>query len=180
LSNLSSCAREVFEKVNLHFKTLVPIKELAQYHASIPELLATAVSHVLREEELVSSYAVPVVHILLSSYPPDADQLQLDAPLKLLVEGALSKLRRSIEEERPRLGMARVKLLEILSMLMKRSWVREWAAGQEDFFSVLLALVRQYPLNNILHNKIFRIVSSALTPETPSLTANVSFAPFSF
>lgn len=121
--------REVFEKVNLHFKTIVPVKELAQYHASIPQLLATAVSHVLSEQELVSAYAVPVVHILLSSYPSDADHLQLDAPLALLVEGALGKLRKTIAEGRVRLGMARVKLLEILSMLMKRSWVREWAAG---------------------------------------------------
>lgn len=91
-----------------------------------------------------------------------------------LVLGMLEKLENALQEKKSRLGVGRVKMLEVLNFLTRRNKVRELLAQQKGLFPLLFSLVKTYPLNNILHNETFKLIAGALTTDTTLLTENVS------
>lgn len=76
---------------------------------------------------------------------------------------------------RPKLGTGRIKIIEILRFILKENILntKDIVAKTDAFFPILIALFREYPLNNLLHNEIIKILEIALTEgeNTPLNTA---------
>lgn len=55
---------------------------------------------------------------------------------------------------RPKLGTGRIKIIEILRFILKENILntKDIVAKTDTFFPILIALFREYPLNNLLHN----------------------------
>lgn len=170
MSNISAALCESFEKLNAHLKTNAPCRELEAYFAIIPELLPSTVDSLISEHEVVSVYAAPLIFQLLNNLPAELDGEVVDEALGRLVVGALGKLEQAVQERKRRLGVGRVKMLEVLNFILKRVKVRELLAQQKGFFPLLFSLVKTYPLNNILHNEAFKLIATAISSDTPSLT----------
>ena len=83
-------------------------------------------------------------------------------------------------EGKGRLGVGRVKMIEVLNFILKREKVRLLLSGRKDFFPLLFSLVKKYPLNNILHNEAFKLIAACLASETTELAENVHELSFSF
>ena len=77
---------------------------------------------------------------------------------------------------RPKLGTGRIKIIEILRFVLKENIIntREIVAKTDSFFPILINLFREYPLNNLLHNEIIKIIEIALTEgEASALNAAI-------
>jgi hypothetical protein len=76
-------------------------------------------------------------------------------------------------ERKGRLGVGRVKMIEVLNFILKREKVRLLLSERKDFFPLLFSVVKAYPLNNILHNEAFKLVATSLSSETTVLAESV-------
>lgn len=127
-------------------------------------MLDVTVNNIISENETVSAYAVPFIYQLLLNCPPSQlDNDLIDISLYKFVDGAMGKLRQAVKQKKGRLGVGRVRMVEILNFILKRRKIQEYISQQKDFFSLLIELIKQHPLNNILHNEVFKIIISALT-----------------
>ncbi len=73
---------------------------------------------------------------------------------------------------RPKIGTGRIKIIEILRFILKENILntKDIVGNTDNFFSILLNLMREYPMNNLLHNEISKIIETALTePENTLL-----------
>ena len=79
--------------------------------------------------------------------------------LEHFVEKSCEKLTVT-SRSRPKLGTGRIKIIEILRFVLKENIIntREIVAKTESFFPILINLFREYPLNNLLHNEIIKII----------------------
>lgn len=114
-------------------------------------MLETVIANVISSHETVSMYSVAILFAFLNSLPAELDNDPIDIALFRFVDGALAKLRAAVEEKRSRLGVGRVRMLELLNLILKRSLIRDYLSKQE-VFPTLFAIIREYPLNNILHS----------------------------
>jgi hypothetical protein len=87
--------------------------------------------------------------------------------------GVIGKLKDVAAEDRTRLGLMPMRLLEIFNYAIRGQKVREWLVGVENVFPVVLALVRKYPFNNIFHNEVFKLINAALAAQENALTIYV-------
>ena len=71
----------------------------------------------------------------------------------MFVEKSCEKLKVD-KRTRPKLGTGRMKIIEILRFIVKEDILnsKELVAKTPNFFPILLNLVKQYDMNNILHN----------------------------
>lgn len=95
--------------------------------------------------------------------------------LEHFVEKSCEKLTVT-SRNRPKLGTGRIKIIEILRFVLKENIIntREIVAKTDSFFPILINLFREYPLNNLLHNEIIKIIEIALTEgESSSLNAAI-------
>lgn len=116
--------------------------------------------------------SVGILFVFLNSLPADLDHDAIDIALFRFVDGALNKLKTAVEEKRSRLGVGRVRMLELLNLILKRSLIQDYLSKQ-DVFPTLFAIIRAYPLNNILHSQAFRFIAVSLAAE-PSLAKSVT------
>lgn len=114
-------------------------------------MLETVVANVISSHETVSMYSVGILFAFLNSLPAELDNDAIDIALFKFVDGALDKLKAAVEEKRSRLGVGRVRMLELLNLIHKRSLIQDYLSKQEVFPTVI-AIIRAYPLNNILHS----------------------------
>lgn len=73
---------------------------------------------------------------------------------------------------RPKIGTGRIKIIEILRFILKENILstKDIIGNTDNFFSILLSLMKEYPMNNLLHNEIAKIIETALTePENTPL-----------
>jgi hypothetical protein len=89
-------------------------------------MLEDAVRNIISEHEAVCAYSVGFLYILINSLPSELDNDDIDIVLFRFVEGAVRKLGQAIEEKRSRLGVGRVRMLEILNFILKRSKIQEY------------------------------------------------------
>lgn len=68
-------------------------------------------------------------------------------------------------ESRSRLGVGRMKIIEILRFILKENImnVREIIGNSTIFLSTLFTLMKEYSMNNLLHNEIIKILDIALS-----------------
>ena len=73
--------------------------------------------------------------------------------LALFVEKSIEKLSIT-KNERETLGFGRVKIVEVLSFIIRENILnsREIVSRQSQFFPTFINLVKNYQMNNILHN----------------------------
>lgn len=73
--------------------------------------------------------------------------------LALFVEKSIEKLSVT-KNERETLGFGRVKIVEVLSFIIRENILnsREIVSRQSQFFPTFINLVKNYQMNNILHN----------------------------
>ena len=64
-----------------------------------------------------------------------------------------------------------MKIIEILRFIIKENILnsKDIVAKTEQFFPIMLNLIKQYDLNNMLHNQIIKIIEIALTEPEGSL-----------
>lgn len=84
----------------------------------------------------------------------------------MFVEKSCEKLQID-RRSRPKLGFGRLKIIEILRFIIKENVLnsKDIVAKSDKFFPILLNLVKEYDMNNMLHNEVMRIIDIALTEE---------------
>ena len=88
---------------------------------------------------------------------------------ELFVQKSCDKLQVD-RRSRAKIGFGRLKIIEILRYIIKENVLnsKDIVAKTPNFFPTLLNLVRQYDMNNMLHNEVIRIIEVALTEEEES------------
>jgi len=68
-------------------------------------------------------------------------------------------------ESRSRLGVGRMKIIETLRFILKENImnVREIIGNNTIFLPTLFTLMKEYSMNNLLHNEIIKIIDIALS-----------------
>lgn len=179
MSNLSAYVSEIIEKVAANLKGNNKITEFNEVFFSL-EAITQVIRNVISEEENVSIYNAPILFTYLTSVPfvlPEDENIiaEFKKLLEHFVQKSCEKLTVS-GRSRPKLGTGRIKIIEILRFILKENILntRDIVARTDNFFSILLNLFREYPLNNLLHNEIIKILEIALTePEGSPLNAAV-------
>jgi hypothetical protein len=163
MSNLSAYVSEIIEKVAANLKGNNKITEFNDVFFSL-EAITQVIKNVISEEENVSIYNAPILFTYLTSVPfvlPE-DEVIVSEFKKLLehfVQKSCEKLTVTARS-RPKLGTGRIKIIEILRFILKENILntKDIVAKTDAFFPIIIALFRQYPLNNLLHNEIIKIL----------------------
>jgi hypothetical protein len=122
----------------------------------------------------VSVYSAPFIYQLLNSLPAELDDPSIDDILFKFVEGAIAKLTEAVEAKKSRLGVGRVKMMEVLNFILKRNKIRELLYEKIKLFPLLFSAIKLYPLNNIFHNEAFKFITNFLASEGTVTTQDVS------
>lgn len=122
----------------------------------------------------MSVYNAPILLTYLTNAPlvlPENKDViaQFKELLSSFVEKAIEKLKIN-KDTRRTVGVGRVKIMEILSFVMKENVLesREIVASNKGFFSTIIELCKNYQFNNILHNEFLKIINVALSEESGS------------
>lgn len=127
----------------------------------------------------MSIYNAPILFTYLTSVPfvlPEDETIisEFKKLLEHFVQKSCEKLTVTARS-RPKLGTGRIKIIEILRFILKENILntKDIVARTDNFFPILIGLFREYPLNNLLHNEIIKILEVALTEgeNTPLNTA---------
>ena len=179
MSNLSTYVVEVIEKVAANLKGTNKVSEFNDAFFSL-EVVTLVIKNVMSSEENVSIYNAPILFTYLTNVPfvlPQEEQVieEFRQLLQHFVDKSCDRLQLTARQ-RPKLGTGRLKIVEILRFILKENILnsREIAAAREDFFPILITLVREYQWNNLLHNEVVRIMELSLTePEGSPLNAAI-------
>jgi hypothetical protein len=179
MSNLSAYVCEIIEKIAANLKGNNKIVEFNNVFFSL-DVVTQVIRNVMSEDENVSVYNAPILFTYLTNVPfvlPDDESVVEDFKtlLETFVDKSLEKLQVDARS-RPKLGTGRLKIVEILRYIVKENILntKEIVAKKDNFFPTLIKLMKEYQLNNLLHNEIIKIVETALTePETSTLNASV-------
>lgn len=79
------------------------------------------------------------------------------------MDGAVIKLQKYEKEDRPRLGVVGFRLLETFNICLKVEGHRSLFTRNKELFPTLIGLVKKYPLNNIFHNEVFKLLTTTLS-----------------
>lgn len=179
MSNLSAYVCEIIEKIAANLKGNNKIVEFNNVFFSL-DVVTQVIRNVMSEDENVSVYNAPILFTYLTNVPfvlPDDESVVEDfkSLLETFVDKSLEKLQVDARS-RPKLGTGRLKIVEILRYIVKENILntKEIVARKDNFFPTLIKLMKEYQLNNLLHNEIIKIVETALTePENSTLNAAV-------
>lgn len=163
MSNLSAAICEIIEKVSTALKGNGNeyANELSALYFK-PEIITKVITNVMSDEENVSVYNAPILSSYLINVPlvlPDNTVEDHRELLKSFLKKALDKLQITREERRT-LGFGRVKIVEIMSFVLKQNIFRcqDLAAEESEFYPTLFRLCQNYQLNNVLHNEVVKII----------------------
>ena len=170
ISNLSSYICETIEKIAANLKGNSKIPEFNTTFFSL-DIITQVIKNVVSDEENVAVYNAPILLTYLTNVPfvlPD-DQNVVNEFVKLgemFVEKSLEKLQID-RRNRPKLGFGRLKIIQILRFVIKQNVLnsKDIVAKSDKFFPILLNLVKEYEMNNMLHNEVMKIIDIALTEE---------------
>lgn len=168
ISNLSTPICQTIEKVAASVKAANESSIELSHLFFTPAIITQIISNVMSDEENVSVYNAPILQTYLTNVPlviPQKSQITED--LKMLLLSFLKKTLEKLKikrESRPTLGFGRMKIVEIMSFVLKENILsaRELAASESEFFPILFSLCKNYQYNNILHNEVVKIVEIAL------------------
>ena len=92
----------------------------------------------------------------------------------MFIDRSLEKLNVT-NRDRAKLGVGRVKIIEILNYILKENLLGSRAifALKEKAFEILFNLCRNYELNNVLHNQVVKMVSLAFSDPNLSQSVNL-------
>ena len=128
----------------------------------------------MSDEENVAVYNAPILLTYLTNVPfvlPDDENVVTEFVKlgELFVEKSCSKLQVD-KRSRPKLGFGRLKIIEILRFIIKEDVLnsKEIVAKTNTFFPTLFNLVKQYEMNNMLHNEVIKILETSLTEKEDS------------
>jgi hypothetical protein len=159
---------EIIEKVAANLKGNNKITEFNDVFFSL-DVITQVIKNVISEEENVSIYNAPILFTYLTSVPfilPEEESIisEFKKLLEHFVQKSCEKLT-VVARSRPKLGTGRIKIIEILRFIIKENILntKDIVARTENFFPILINLFREYPLNNLLHNEIIKILEIALT-----------------
>ena len=88
------------------------------------------------------------------------------------VGGVTSRLKTYLQEDRKRLGPQAVRIVESINHCIKAEQLQDLLSHNQELFPTLLSLVRKFPLNNIFHNEVEKLITTSLA-STPALVRNV-------
>lgn len=171
---MSSYIVEIIEKIAANLKSNTKITELNTTFFSL-DIITQVIKNVMSDEECVAVYNAPILLSYLTNVPfvlPE-DENVVNEFIKLgelFIEKSCGKLQVD-KRSRPKLGTGRMKIIEILRFIIKENVLnsKENVAKTAEFFPILFNLIRQYQLNNILHNEIIKILEIALGEPEDSL-----------
>lgn len=191
MGNLSMILCEVIDKYSSTIKTVQGCKEMLTYVYGT-KFCRELVNNIISDDEQVSIYNTPVLLCSLvsirnlidskeqSKNPELVEKYQeLMAFLKnnLAESSELSELFRDFfakavdklnltRRRSATIGMGKIKLIECLFFLIKFDFFNiQTVVPQTPFFARLLQLMREYEMNNVLHNEVVKILHFMLELE---------------
>lgn len=105
-------------------------------------------------------YSAPFIFHLLNCLPAEVDGPAVDAALGKFVDGAVGRLEGAVGGRR--MGVGRVKMIEVLNFLIRREGMRVFLSQKKGVFATLFSVIKTYSLNNILHNEAFKLITASL------------------
>ena len=138
-------------------------------------MITQVIKNVMSDAENVAVYNAPVLQTYLTNVPfvlPDDENVVKEFVKlgEMFITKSCEKLGAD-KRTRPRLGYGRMKIIEILRFIMKEDVLnsKELVAKTDNFFPILFNLVKQYDMNNMLHNEVIKILEIALSEPEDSL-----------
>lgn len=193
MCNLSAILCEIIEKYSSTVKSVQGSKEMLQHIYGI-KFCETLINNIISDDEQVSIYNTPIMLCSLTSIRNLLDSKEQSKNTDLIdkYQEIMSFLKNNLaasseltdlfknffikavdklnltKRNSTTLGMGKVRLVESLFFLIKFDLFNiQSVVTNTPFFQRLFQLVKEYELNNVLHNEIVKIVHFILELEEP-------------
>lgn len=145
--SLSTCVCEIVDKIATNSKSSSPITELSDTFLTQP-FLQIVITNVMSEIESICVYNSPILLLYLNNIKSITEN---EESLRNLVK---ESFKRFIECRDAKLGMGKLKLLEVITYLIRENKFnfRGFIIREDNFLLSLVTICKKYSMNNILHN----------------------------